>query len=96
MKVVYYIIFFSWYLLSLLPIKILYFFSDILFLLIYYVIRYRRAVVRNNLVNSFPNKTIVEIVKIEKEFYRFFCDYIVETIKLLSISKEDSSLDFLP
>ena len=89
MKILFYIVLSFWYLLSLLPLKVLYFISDILYYLVYYILKYRRVVVRDNLVNSFPNKTTKEIVKIEKEFYSFFCDYIVETIKLLSISKEE-------
>lgn len=89
MKILFYIVLSFWYLLSLLPLKVLYFLSDILYYLVYYILKYRRVVVRDNLVNSFPNKTTKEIVKIEKEFYSFFCDYIVETIKLLSISKDE-------
>mgnify|MGYP003296154057 FL=1 len=57
-----------------------------LFPLIYYVVKYRRKVTRKNLVNAFPEKTEEEIVKIEKAFYRHFCDYIVETLKLMHIS----------
>lgn len=55
---------------------------------LYYCIRYRRKIIRNNLSNSFPEKDLKEIVQIEKQFYSFFCDYIVETLKLFSISKK--------
>lgn len=89
MKIVYYIVFFTWYLLSLLPLKILYFISDILFLLVYYIVRYRRTIVRKNLLGSFPEKPKEKIIEIEKQYYHFFCDYIVETLKLFSISKEE-------
>ncbi|WP_455672366.1 lysophospholipid acyltransferase family protein [Phocaeicola sp.] len=88
MKIVYYIVFFSWYLLSLLPLKLLYLFSDLLYFPLYYCIGYRQAIVRKNLVESFPDKDIKEIVRIEKQFYRFFCDYMVETVKLFSMSKK--------
>lgn len=71
---------------ALLPFKVLYLLSDIICFIIYYVVRYRRKVVRKNLVNSFPEKTIKEIVLIEKEFYAWFCDLIVEVIKMRSIS----------
>ncbi len=66
--------------LSLLPLKILYLFSDFLYLLAYYIIRYRRKVVRQNLTRSFPNYTLKEIISIEKKFYRFFCDLMIEII----------------
>lgn len=54
----------------------------------YYAIRYRRKIVRRNLVLSFPEKNLKEIKDIEKKFYSFFCDYALETLKLLSISPE--------
>lgn len=89
MKMVYYLVFTFWYLLSLLPLGILYVVSDILlYLPLYYLLRYRRKVVRTNLLNSFPNKPLKDIVRIEKGFYHFLCDYMVETIKLMSMSKE--------
>lgn len=88
-KVLYYIIF-SWtYLHALLPFRLLYALSDILYILVYKVIRYRLKVVRSNLANSFPDKTDRERKIIEKEFYHHFCDYIVETIKLLHVSNEE-------
>lgn len=76
------------YLLSLLPFCILYLLSDFLYFLVYHCVKYRRGVVRDNLLKSFPEKTLAEIVRIEKKFYRFFCDYFVETLKLTSISKK--------
>lgn len=88
MKLTYYAVFFLWYLLSLLPLQFLYFISDLLFYPMYYCIRYRRKIVRNNLLHSFPDKELKEIIHIEKNFYSFFCDYILETLKLFSISKK--------
>ena len=55
----------------------------------YYVVRYRRDVVRHNLTTSFPDKSEAEIVRIERKFYHWLCDYFVETIKLLSISDKE-------
>lgn len=75
--------------LSRLPFRILYTFSDFLYLVSYYVIGYRIKLVRKNLRNSFPEKGITELKKIEKQFYKDLCDYGVETIKLLTISKEE-------
>ena len=76
-------------LLSRLPLWIHYRFSDVMYLIIYYGIHYRRKVVRNNLTSAFPEKPLKEIKKVEREFYQWFCDYIVETFKLASISREE-------
>ena len=84
----YYLFFFFWFVASLLPLRLLYFFSDLLYYPRYYVVRYRRKVVRKNLEESFPEKPLVELRKIEREFYHYFCDYIVETIKLFSMSEK--------
>ena len=56
--------------------------SDICCFILYHVVRYRRQVVRDNLMKSFPEKSALEIKKIEKQFYHNFCDLIVETLKL--------------
>lgn len=63
--------------------------SDGIYYLTYYVVKYRRQVVHSNLQSSFPNLSEKEILRIEKDFYSFFCDYIVETIKLCSISQKE-------
>ena len=82
------------YLISLLPLRVLYGFSDVLAYLAYYVVRYRRGVVRKNLTTSFPEKSPKEIIAIEKRFYRWFTDYFFEAIKLLSISEEELNRRF--
>lgn len=78
-------------LVSRIPFCVLYALSDCLYYLIYYVVRYRRTVVRNNLLSSFPEKTEKEIKNIEKNFYRFFADNLLESCKLATISKEEVS-----
>lgn len=87
-KIGFYLLYGLTYALSLLPFRILYFLSDGLFLIIFYVIRYRRKIVWKNLTSSFPEKDEKELRKIERQFYHWFCDYIFETFKLLSISNE--------
>lgn len=82
------------YLISLLPLRVLYGFSDVLAYLAYYVVRYRRGIVRKNLTTSFPEKSPKEIIAIEKRFYRWFTDYFFEAIKLLSISDEELNRRF--
>ncbi|WMS11060.1 lysophospholipid acyltransferase family protein [Bacteroides salyersiae] len=84
----YYLIFAFWYIISLLPLRLLYIFSDLLYFPLYYCIRYRRKVVRQNLISSFPEKSLNEILCIEKRFYSYFCDYLMETVKLFSMSKK--------
>ena len=64
-----------------------YLFADVLYYLLYYVIRYRLQVVRKNLASSFPEKTQPELRQIEKGFYHWFCDYLAESVKLMTISK---------
>ncbi len=74
---------------AILPLRVLYLLSDILFLLTFYVVRYRRKMVYKNLSSSFPNKSKKEIRELEHRFYHHFCDYIVETIKLVHISDSE-------
>lgn len=82
-----YVIVYAWAKIhALLPMRILYILSDILYFLIYYVIGYRIKVVRKNLSDSFPEKTDIELRRLERRFYHHFADYIVETIKLAHIS----------
>ncbi len=85
----YYLTYGLFSLIALLPFKVLYLISDFLYLIVYKLVRYRRKVVRKNLRNSFPQKDSNELLKIEKEFYRHFCDYFVETIKTLRITDEE-------
>ena len=78
MKIVYYIVYFFLWLLSLLPFSILYAFSTLLYYINYYIIGYRKKVVFSNLRNSFPEKSEKEIEKIAKGFYRYLGDYFFE------------------
>jgi Kdo2-lipid IVA lauroyltransferase/acyltransferase len=76
-------------LLSYLPFAALYAFADFLRYVLMYVIKYRRKIVRRNLKNSFPDKSNDELSKIERQFYQNLCDYGVETLKLLTMKRED-------
>ena len=75
-------------LLSYIPFRMLYILSDGLFYPLYYIVRYRRKVVRKNLTESFPEKSLPEIKQIEKKFYHFFIDMTLESCKLASISPQ--------
>lgn len=72
-----------------LPLGVLYMFSDLAFPIIYYIIRYRRRLVRENLRCSFPEKDEKEIIHIEKAFYHNLCDVFIEAFKCLNISDEE-------
>ncbi|MDR0873465.1 MAG: lysophospholipid acyltransferase family protein [Prevotellaceae bacterium] len=85
----YYILYAFVWLLAWLPLPILYVFSEIAFVLTFYVVRYRRKVVRLNLQNSFPEKSLSEIKRIERRFYRHFCDVFIESLKMLHISEKE-------
>ena len=89
MKILYYLLLAGWYLLSLLPLRVHYVISDGLFLLLYRLLGYRRRVVRTNLESAFPEKSEDELKRIEKGFYHFFCDYLAESVKLMTIGKEN-------
>ncbi|HEY2648996.1 MAG TPA: lysophospholipid acyltransferase family protein [Puia sp.] len=77
------------YLLAILPFPVLYLFSYGIYILLYRLLGYRRKVVRQNLLNSFPEKQEKEIREIERRFYRYFCDLFLETFKTLTISREN-------
>jgi KDO2-lipid IV(A) lauroyltransferase len=80
----YYLLYGLLYLVSLLPMRVLYLISDGIYLLIYHVLKYRRTVVLDNLRLAFPEKTEAERVRIAKKFYHNFIDYFIEMIKLIS------------
>ena len=86
-KVVYYLVYVIWYLLSLLPFWVHYLFSDFVYLIVYRLIGYRVKVVRNNLTTSFPEKSEAEILQIERKFYHSLCDYFVEAVKMMTMSE---------
>ncbi len=84
----YYVVYGLLYLLSLLPLKVLYLFSDFAYFIIYYVAGYRRKIVDHNLLIAFPEKAEQERKGIAKKFYRNFADSFIETIKLFSANEQ--------
>lgn len=83
----YYTIYIVNWVITLLPLTILYVFSDLLFLVLYYFPSYRRKVVAVNLRNSFPDKSEKELRSIGKKFYRHLADILIETLKLAHLKK---------
>ena len=88
-RFIYWLVSTGMWLFSALPFRVLYILSDFNYLLMYHVWRYRRKVVRENLEKSFPEKTEAERLQIERKFYRYLSDYMLEDLKLLHMSAED-------
>lgn len=88
-KAIYYLLWSIVYLVSLLPLRVLYLFSDFTYVLVYGLMGYRKKLVRKNLRDSFPEKDIEALRDIEHRFYHFFCDYVFETVKLASMSDSE-------
>ena len=87
MRIVHYLIYSLWWLLSLLPLWVHYLLSDLIYLLVYRVAHYRVRVVRKNIEESFPEKSADEQRAVERGFYHWFCDYLVESVKLMTMSE---------
>jgi KDO2-lipid IV(A) lauroyltransferase len=84
----YYVVYGFCWLLSLLPLRVLYFIADGFYGLVFYMLKYRRDVVMNNLLIAFPEKSEKERLRIAKNFYHNLIDMFIETIKMLSISNK--------
>lgn len=83
------------FLVSLMPFRVLYILSDILFFFVFYLVKYRRKIVQLNLINSFPEKTAIERYQIEKKFYSHLLDLIFESVKTMTISPEQIKKRFI-
>jgi KDO2-lipid IV(A) lauroyltransferase len=90
----YYIFYGINWIITSLPLPVLYIFSDLLYLVLYYIVSYRRKVVAENLKNSFPEKSEEELKTIEKKFYRHLADLLIETFKLTHMSKAEQKKRF--
>jgi KDO2-lipid IV(A) lauroyltransferase len=82
------------WIITLLPLRVLYIFADFLYFVLYHLVSYRRGVVATNLKNSFPEKTEEERKIIEKKFYRHLSDLLVETFKLTHMSTKEQKKRF--
>ncbi len=69
-----------------LPLRVLYLFSDLLYFILRYVVKYRSKVILTNLEIAFPEKSKKERLQIRNKFYRNFSDFLVETIKMFGNS----------
>ena len=75
-------------LISILPFWVIYGISDVMYLLLRYIVRYRKKVIIDNLKHAFPEKNQKEHLQIMAKFYRHFCDFLFETLKLHSMSEK--------
>ncbi|WP_298121488.1 lysophospholipid acyltransferase family protein [Flavobacterium sp.] len=77
------------WLISILPFRLLYIFSDFVYILVYRIIKYRKKIVRDNIAMALPNLSIDERISIEKKFYAHMCDMFLEMIKTMTISQKE-------
>ena len=82
------------WLISILPFRLFYWFSDFVYVIIYRIVGYRRRVVRENLALTLPHLSDAERKVIEKKFYKHMCDMFLEMIKTMSISSEEMEKRF--
>ena len=69
--------------------RLIYLFSDFLYIILYHVISYRKKLVRKNLALAFPEKTLSERKIIESKYYKHLSDLFLESFKSLNISEVD-------
>jgi Kdo2-lipid IVA lauroyltransferase/acyltransferase len=84
----YYIVYGFLYLVSLLPFTVLYLLADFFYVLVFYVVGYRKEIVLANLLIAFPEKPQKERIRIAKQFYHNLIDTFIESVKFISISKK--------
>lgn len=72
--------------LAILPFCVIYVLSDVLYIILYKIGRYRRSVVLTNLRTSFPSKSETEIKRLAAAYYQNLCDVTLETMKGLSLT----------
>jgi Kdo2-lipid IVA lauroyltransferase/acyltransferase len=87
-RIVYFFFRFFVALISILPFRVIYILSDVLFFILYHLIGYRKKVVYRNLTNSFPEKTHQEINAIARDFYHHLTDVTLESFKAFTMSEQ--------
>src|SRR5690606_19616516 len=77
------------WLISKLPFRLLYALSDFIYVIIYYIIGYRKKTVRSNLALALPHLSDEERLRIEKKSFKHLCDMFLEMVKTMSISQKE-------
>lgn len=88
-RIIFWLAYAPLWLLTWLPLRALFVLSDFIYLIVYRLVGYRKAVVRENLRKSFPEKPAQELLKIEKDFYRHLCDSFMEWVYPLHRNAEE-------
>ncbi|MEE9461038.1 MAG: lysophospholipid acyltransferase family protein [Bacteroidales bacterium] len=90
-RILYYLVYSILWLITLLPLPVLYLFSDFVYLILYYLVGYRKQTVYQNLRNSLPYKSPKEIRHIARKFYRQLCDYFIESIYRIHMGEKENA-----
>lgn len=80
---------------SILPFRIFYWFSDFIYLIVYHIIGYRKKIVKENLALALPHLSDKERLIIEKKSYHHLCDMFLEMIKTMTISAAEMNKRFV-
>jgi KDO2-lipid IV(A) lauroyltransferase len=83
------------WIISRLPFSIVYLISDFFYFITYYIIGYRKDVIKSNLRTAFPDKNEKEITRLSKKSTQHFCDIFIEMIKSLGMSKKSMKKRFV-
>lgn len=83
------------WIISILPFRVFYWLSDLVYFIVYYIVGYRKKIVRYNLSIALPALSTEKRLQIEKKFYRHMCDMFLEMIKTMSISSEEMNERFV-
>lgn len=85
---------FLW-IISILPFRFFYWFSDFIYLIVYHIIGYRKKTVKYNLALALPHLSFEERLVIEKKSYHHLCDMFLEMIKTMTISSAEMNRRFV-
>jgi Kdo2-lipid IVA lauroyltransferase/acyltransferase len=90
-RILFYLVYSFLWLITLLPLPLLYLLSDFIYLILYYLVGYRKKTVYQNLRNSLPEKSTKEIRHIARKFYLQLCDYFLESVYLIHMSEKENA-----
>jgi KDO2-lipid IV(A) lauroyltransferase len=93
-RTLYYLVYGLLWLITLLPLRVLYLLSDLMYLILFYLTGYRKKVVLGNLEKSFPEKSRSEIRQIARRFYRWLCDYFIESVYRIHMDEQENARRF--
>lgn len=90
-RILFYLVYSFLWLITLLPLPLLYLLSDFIYLILYYLVGYRKKTVYLNLMHSLPEKTPKQIRYIARKFYHHLCDYFIESVYLIHMSEKENA-----